>query len=65
MLMPPSRTQMTCLRSNIAPFLAGEDAQHIDMLCMGHAIVFYALNDLLYITNHIRSIEKWQYLLNV
>src|SRR5262249_31000507 len=63
MLMPPSRTRKTCLRSNIAPLLAGEDAQHIDMLCTSHAIYLYALNSLLYISNHIRAIEKWPYLL--
>ena len=38
MLMPPSRTRKTCLRSNIAPRLAGENVQHIDMLCMSHSV---------------------------
>jgi len=38
MLMPPSRTRETCLRSNIAPLLASENVQHMDMLCMRHTI---------------------------
>src|SRR5713101_4567860 len=29
-LMPPSRTRKRCLRSNIAPLLAGENVQHIN-----------------------------------
>jgi len=37
MLMPPSRTRMTCLRNNIAPRLAGENVQHIDILYMIHS----------------------------
>src|SRR6266571_1712276 len=49
MLMPPSRTRETCLRSNIAPLLAGENVQHIDMLCMRHTIRPYALNSRAYI----------------
>src|SRR2546427_730293 len=43
MLMPPSRTRTTCLRSNIAPRLAGENVQHIDMLCMSHSVCLYAV----------------------
>ena len=50
MLMPPSRTRMTCLRSNIALLLAGEDIQHIDMLCISHSVCQYALNSVLYMT---------------
>ena len=49
MLMPPSRTRKTCLRSNIAPRLAGENVQHVDMLCMSHSACLYALNSTSYI----------------
>jgi hypothetical protein len=52
--MPPSRTRTTCLRSNIAPFLAGEDVQHIDMLC----ICLYALYRILYMLFYNMSTEK-------
>src|SRR5216683_3016959 len=43
MLMPPSRTRKRCLRSNIAPLLAGENVQHRDMLCMSHSVCYMLL----------------------
>src|SRR5713101_5943411 len=43
MLMPPSRTRKRCLRSNIAPLLAGENVQHINMLCMSHSVCYMLL----------------------
>ena len=49
MLMPPSRTRKTCLRSNSAPRLAGENVQHVDMLGMSHSAYLYALKDTSYI----------------
>jgi len=49
MLMPPSRTRKTCLRSNSAPRLAGENVQHVDMLGMSHSVCLYALDNTSYI----------------
>src|SRR5262245_49543066 len=49
MLMPPSRTRKTCLRSNSPTRLAGENVQHIDMLCMSPSICLYVLDILSYI----------------
>jgi hypothetical protein len=45
-LMPPSRTRETCQRDYIAPLLAGEKLQHIDMLCMSHSAYLYAIHKL-------------------
>src|SRR2546427_1282805 len=58
MLMPPSRTRTTCLRSNIAPRLAGENVQHIDMLCMSHSVCLYAFNSTSYIVSSPPVLEK-------
>jgi hypothetical protein len=57
-LMPPSRTRMTCLRSNIAPLLAGEDVQHRDMLCMSHSVCLDAFNSISSILVEHMSIQK-------
>jgi hypothetical protein len=49
MLMPPSRTRETCPRSHIAPILAGENLQHMDMSCMSHSVCLYAIRNIAYI----------------
>ena len=58
MLMPPSRTRKTCLRSNIAPRLAGENVQHIDMLCISHSVCLYVFNITSYIIVKYMSTEN-------
>src|SRR5262245_34239709 len=48
MLMRPSRTRMTCQRNNIAPRLAGENVQHIDILYIIHSAFLYDINIISY-----------------